>query len=83
MRKKTLSDWKKLATQELKVDVSSRNWKTPEGIEIKPVYTSADVKGTDETLPGFAPFTRGPKATMYAGKPWTIRQYAGDRKSVV
>ena len=77
MSKKTLDDWKKLATQELKADVSTRVWKTPEGIEIKPVYTSADVNGIDETLPGFAPFTRGPKATMFAGKPWTIRQYAG------
>ena len=77
MSKKTLDDWKKLATQELKADVSTRVWKTPEGIEIKPVYTSVDVNGIDETLPGFAPFTRGPKATMFAGKPWTIRQYAG------
>jgi methylmalonyl-CoA mutase len=51
--------------------------KTPEGIDIKPLYTSADVTGIEETLPGFAPFTRGPRATMYAGREWTIRQYAG------
>ena len=76
MTKKTIDDWKKLATQELRADVSARVWKTPEGIDIKPLYSSADVKA-GESLPGFAPFTRGPKATMYAGKPWTIRQYAG------
>ncbi len=76
MTKKTIDDWKKLATQELRADVSSRIWKTPEGIDIKPLYSSADVQ-TDQSLPGFAPFTRGPKATMYLGKPWTIRQYAG------
>ncbi len=76
MSKKNITDWKKLATQELKAEVSTRAWKTPEGIDVKPLYTSADVKLV-ESLPGFAPFTRGFKATMYAGKPWTIRQYAG------
>jgi methylmalonyl-CoA mutase len=54
-------------------------WTTPEGIEVKPLYTAADVQGLPytDTLPGFAPFIRGPQATMYAVRPWTIRQYAG------
>ena len=77
MSGKTIGDWNELARNELKADVSTRIWKTPEGIDIKPLYTSGDVNKADETLPGFAPFTRGPKGTMYAGKPWTIRQYAG------
>ena len=55
------------------------NWVTPEGILVKPLYTAADLKGLPytDTLPGFAPFVRGPQATMYAVRPWTIRQYAG------
>ena len=55
------------------------NWKTPEGITVKPLYTAEDLEGLDatNTLPGFAPYVRGPMATMYAGRPWTIRQYAG------
>ena len=77
MSKKTLSDWESLATKEVKADPSTLVRKTPEGIDIKPLYTSADVAGIEETLPGFAPFTRGPRATMYAGREWTIRQYAG------
>src|SRR3546814_3565867 len=52
-------------------------WQTPEGIAVKPLYTAADVAETDPGLPGFAPFTRGVRASMYAGRPWTIRQYAG------
>ncbi len=60
-------------------DVSGLDWVTPEGIRVKPLYTAADVKGLPytDTLPGFAPFLRGPQATMYAVRPWTIRQYAG------
>ncbi len=77
MNKKTLSDWEKLATKEVKADPSTLVRKTPEGIDIKPLYTSADVVGIEESLPGFAPYTRGPRATMYAGREWTIRQYAG------
>ena len=77
MSKKTISDWEKLATKEVKADPSTLIRKTPEGINIKPLYTSADMAGTEESLPGFAPFTRGPRATMYAGREWTIRQYAG------
>ncbi len=77
MNKRTLSDWESLATKEVKADPSTLVRKTPEGIDIKPLYTSADVADIEETLPGFAPFTRGPRATMYAGREWTIRQYAG------
>ncbi|WP_165226055.1 methylmalonyl-CoA mutase [Aquisphaera insulae] len=55
------------------------DWKTPEGIDVKPLYTRKDVEGLDyaDTLPGFEPFVRGPQSTMYAVRPWTIRQYAG------
>ncbi len=74
--KKTLAEWDALARQELKGKV--KNVTTPEGLVIKPVYTAEDVAHLDlNTLPGFAPFTRGSRATMYTGKPWTIRQYAG------
>ena len=60
-------------------NIDALNWATPEGITVKPLYTKQDVADLDytDTLPGFAPFLRGPQATMYAGKPWTIRQYAG------
>ncbi len=72
--------WAELARKELKGrDPESLTWDTPEGIAVKPVYTEADVTGLAHmgSMPGMAPFTRGPKATMYAGRPWTIRQYAG------
>src|SRR5215471_14423228 len=78
--KKTLADWEKLAAKELREKpVSSLDWTTPEGIVVKPLYTAADLENLETlgSLPGFPPFTRGPKATMYAGRPWTIRQYAG------
>jgi len=60
-------------------DLQALNWQTPEGITVKPLYTAADLAGLPhtDTLPGFAPFVRGPQATMYAVRPWTIRQYAG------
>src|SRR6188768_85076 len=60
-------------------DLGRLNWVTPDGIEVKPLYTAADLEGLPhtDTLPGFAPFLRGPQATMYAARPWTIRQYAG------
>ncbi|MDP2821871.1 MAG: methylmalonyl-CoA mutase [Sulfuritalea sp.] len=60
-------------------DISRLSWVTPEGLTVKPLYTRADVDGLPyaDTLPGFAPFLRGPQATMYAVRPWTIRQYAG------
>ena len=60
-------------------DVEKLNWITPEGLTVKPLYTKADTEGLKhaDTLPGFEPFLRGPQPTMYAVKPWTIRQYAG------
>jgi len=60
-------------------DVSALNWITPDGISVKPLYTAADLQGLKytDTLPGFEPYLRGPQATMYAVRPWTIRQYAG------
>ena len=76
----SLKDWEKQATGELNGKGSSSiHWKTAEGIDIKPLYTSEDLEnfGYKETLSGFHPFTRGPRSTMYSGRPWTIRQYAG------
>ena len=79
MTGKTTDDWKKLAEKELKASPDTLVWKTPEGIDIKPLYTAADLETLEgvDTLPGFLPFTRGVRATMYAGRPWTVRQYAG------
>lgn len=71
--KPTIDDWKALAEKEVKG--RDLTWETPEGIAVKPLYTEADIG--DPGLPGFGPFTRGVKASMYAGRPWTIRQYAG------
>ena len=76
----SLDDWQAAAAKSLKgKPLQSLNWTTPEGIEVKPLYTAADVQNLAyaNTLPGFAPFVRGPQATMYAVRPWTIRQYAG------
>jgi len=72
--KPTLDAWKALSEKEVK----GRDliWRTPEGIDVKPLYTAEDVTA-DPGLPGFAPFTRGVRGSMYAGRPWTIRQYAG------
>ncbi len=70
----TLDDWKNAAAKEVKG--KDLDWHTPEGIIVKPLYTAEDVTA-DPGLPGFAPFTRGVRASMYAGRPWTIRQYAG------
>lgn len=79
-KKTTLGDWTKLAEKESKgKKVEDISWNSLEGIKVKPLYTKEDtdkLKFTD-TMPGFEPFIRGPKATMYAGRPWTIRQYAG------
>ncbi|MEO8079986.1 MAG: methylmalonyl-CoA mutase family protein, partial [Caldimonas sp.] len=60
-------------------DLAALDWTTPEGIVVKPLYTAADLAGlpATDTLPGLPPYTRGPQATMYAVRPWTIRQYAG------
>ncbi len=76
---RTLGDWQALAEKELRASPDTLVWKTPEGIDVKPLYTEADLSAVAQpgSLPGFAPFTRGPRATMYAGRPWTIRQYAG------
>ena len=78
--KPTISDWQQLAQRERKGhSVDELVWQTPEGIAVKPLYTAEDTAGLphQDSLPGFAPFKRGPKATMYAGRPWTVRQYAG------
>jgi len=78
--KPTKDDWRARATKELR-DRSPDDlvWHTPEGIDIHPVYTAADLEDISwaDSFPGFAPFVGGPKATMYAGRPWTVRQYAG------
>ena len=77
---RSLKDWADLAKKELKgKDSDTLIWTTPEGIDIQPLYTEKDIEGLKHIggLPGFEPFLRGPKATMYAGRPWTIRQYAG------
>ncbi|WP_340264943.1 methylmalonyl-CoA mutase [Sphingobium mellinum] len=72
--KPTRDQWAAAAAKEVKG--KDLNWQTPEGITVKPLYTAEDVT-VDPGLPGFAPFTRGVRASMYAGRPWTIRQYAG------
>ncbi len=72
--------WRGIAESELRGrPVDDLTWKTLEGIDVQPIYTEEDLKEVDHlgTIPGAAPFTRGVKATMYAGRPWTIRQYAG------
>jgi methylmalonyl-CoA mutase len=76
----TIADWNKAAAKSApNGDLASLDWHTPEGIVVKPLYTAADTQNLAHanTLPGFAPFVRGPQATMYAVRPWTIRQYAG------
>ena len=72
--------WADAASKDLKgADPADLVWETPEGIAVKPIYTAADLEALSEvdTLPGFAPYTRGVRATMYTNRPWTIRQYAG------
>ncbi|HEU0155086.1 MAG TPA: methylmalonyl-CoA mutase [Stellaceae bacterium] len=76
----TLTDWTRLARAELKGKaIDSLDWTTPEGIRIKPLYTAADLEtlDLDGAVPGLPPYLRGPRATMYANRPWTIRQYSG------
>ena len=73
-------DWEARARKELKGrSLEDLTWATAEGIAIKPVYTASDLEGLETlgSMPGEPPFIRGPRATMYAGRPWTIRQYAG------
>jgi len=77
-----LEQWKKIAEKEsagMKTTLEALTTKTQEGINVKPLYTKEDLEGLEvvDTLPGISPFVRGPKATMYTGRPWTIRQYAG------
>ena len=78
--KKTLADWQQAASKDLKGgSPDSLVWQTPEGIAVKPLFTAADLEGLEDldSLPGFPPFIRGPRATMYSHRPWTVRQYAG------
>jgi len=78
--KGTLEDWRKLVNKESKgLEPENFTWQTPEGVDIKSLYTKEDLSQCpySETLPGIEPFVRGPRATMYTGRPWTIRQYAG------
>jgi methylmalonyl-CoA mutase len=75
-----LQKWIDLASKQMKgKPLESLNWDTPEGIRVKPLYTAEDLEAIEHlnTLPGIAPYVRGPMATMYTGRPWTIRQYAG------
>ena len=82
---KTLDEWAQLARTELRgKTVETLDWATPEGILVKPLYTVADLEGIAhagvrlaDMMPGFPPYLRGPRATMYANRPWTIRQYSG------
>ena len=72
--------WETLAEKELRgKPLESLHWDTPEGINVKPIYTAEDLNELDhlDGMPGINPYTRGPRATMYTGRPWTIRQYAG------
>jgi methylmalonyl-CoA mutase len=78
--KPSKDDWRKLAEGELRSRaLDDLDWNTLEGIKVSPLYTAQDLEGVDHlgSIPGAAPYTRGVKATMYAGRPWTIRQYAG------
>ena len=80
MNKDQINRWKTLANKELKdKTIDSLNWLTPEDITIKPLYTENDLENINHLneLPGLDSYSRGPRATMYAGRPWTVRQYAG------
>jgi len=79
-KRATLTDWTQAAAKSAPGgNLDALTWTTPDGIAVKPLYTAADLKDLPytDTLPGFEPFIRGPQATMYAVRPWTIRQYAG------
>src|SRR6476619_7640027 len=75
----TADDWAKAFKEATGRGVEEATWTTPEGIEVPPLYTAADLAGIDflDGLPGIAPYLRGPYPTMYVTQPWTIRQYAG------
>ncbi len=80
MTEPDLTRWRELASKELKgAEPETLTWETPEGIAVKPLYTAADLESLETVggLPGLEPFVRGPRATMYSNRPWTIRQYAG------
>jgi methylmalonyl-CoA mutase len=80
VHRSTLQDWRQGADEELRgKSLDELVWTTPEGIPVKPLYTAEDLENLAfvDTMPGFPPFVRGPRATMYAGRPWTVRQYAG------
>ncbi|HEX9159113.1 MAG TPA: methylmalonyl-CoA mutase family protein, partial [Rhizomicrobium sp.] len=80
MRTKEPESWSKIAAAELREkQPEDLVWHTPEGIAVKPLYTAADLEGLEalDNIPGLPPFVRGVRATMYTGRPWTIRQYAG------
>lgn len=79
-KKEALKTWEALAAKQMKgLHPDEMTWQTPEGVPVKVLYTKADTENlpNTDTLPGLAPYVRGPMATMYAGRPWTIRQYAG------
>ena len=78
--KKSLEDWQGLARKELRDQpLDDLTVDMAEGFAVKPLYTAEDLEGLDhlDSMPGFAPYVRGPRATMYAKRPWTVRQYAG------
>ena len=78
--KTSIEDWRQLAKKELKGrSPDDLVQTTPEGISVKPLYTAADLEGLEhmDTMPGAAPYVRGPRAPMYTGRPWTVRQYSG------
>jgi methylmalonyl-CoA mutase len=78
-RESARENWRELAAKELKGDPESLVWQTPEGIPVAPLYTADDLEGLEavDSMPGFDPYRRGVRATMYTNRPWTIRQYAG------
>jgi methylmalonyl-CoA mutase len=73
------SEWQELARKQLrgKDPAETLTWSTPEGLDVKPLYTIEDLEEVEKEIPGKYPFTRGPYPTMYTQRPWTIRQYAG------
>ncbi|VAX03510.1 Methylmalonyl-CoA mutase / B12 binding domain of Methylmalonyl-CoA mutase [hydrothermal vent metagenome] len=79
-KRKSITDWQQMVSKELRgKKLDDLTWQTPEGIDVKPLYTAEDIAEIPhiDNLPGFFPFTRGVRGSMYAGRPWTIRQYAG------
>ena len=75
MTNNNYKEWKKIAEKELKEkDINELNWDTPEGIRVKPLYTEEDLKDLEHEIgfPGLPPYTRGPRATMYSNRPWTL-----------